>query len=345
MVRVLSVLLVLVLSSCDSSDDPEVSPFGPLLSNIATNVITATYDDYSEAATELRLAVTEYAGSSTPSNLNAARNAWVAARAPWEASEGFLIGPVATQGLAGAMDTWPITQADLDEVMARPVVLSVDYVAGLPGNQKGFHTIEFLLYGADGEKEPLDFTQREIAYLVAATEVLKDDAETLLEAWVAGGGNYAANLAGAGGAGSTYPSEQAAVREIVQSMIALADALANSKIETPLATQNVFGAESRFSQNSTNDFVNNIRGIRNVYTGDYGNIGGEGVAEFIAQQDEALNLRFLDELSTAETALASIPDSFQEAIVANPDLVVVAQVAVLAVHETLENQIAPLIMN
>ena len=336
MVRILSVLLVLVLCACDSSDDPEVSLFGPLLSNIATNVITATYDDYSEAAAELRLAVTEYAGSSTPSNLNAARNAWVAARAPWEASESFLIGPAVTQGLGAAMDTWPITQADLDEVMARPVVLSVNYVADLPGNQKGFHTIEFLLYGADGEKEPLDFTQREIAYLVSATEVLKDDAEALLNAWVTSGGNYADNLANAGGAGSSYSSERAAVRELMQSMIALADELANTKIETPRVTGDAFGAESRFSQTSTNDFLNNIRGIRNVYTGDYGTVAGEGFSEFVALQDADLDEQFLRDLDIAENALDAIPESFQDAIVTAPDPVLAAQAAVEEVHDTLQ---------
>ncbi|MEM8488480.1 MAG: imelysin family protein [Bacteroidota bacterium] len=331
------------ISSCDSADDPSPSEYNAILSNLATNVITATYDDLNDAAAELLDAVTGYAESSTQARLNAAQSAWVAAREPWEASEGFLFGPVISEGYNLALDTWPISKADLDDVMGRPVVLSVNYVSDLLGNEKGYHTIEFLLFGADGGKEPLDFTQREIAYLVAATQVLKNTTQALLDTWAVGGGNFGANLIDAGTTGSVYPSETVAMQLVVESLISLADDVANTKIETPLATQDAFSAESRFSRNSVNDFLHNIQSIRNVYTGDYGTVGGEGLAEFIARQDAALNERFAGELDIATAAIEAIPESFRDALVADPDAIVRAQVAVFAVHETLVERIRPLI--
>ena len=50
--------------------------------------------------------------------LGAACEAWIAARLPWEASEGFLFGPVDFNGYDPALDTWPVNRTDLEGVIA-----------------------------------------------------------------------------------------------------------------------------------------------------------------------------------------------------------------------------------
>ena len=55
-------------------------------------------------------------------------NAWVAARVPWEQSEGFLFGPVDTFGYDPAMDSWPVNRTDLDAVLASGQAFTPEYI-------------------------------------------------------------------------------------------------------------------------------------------------------------------------------------------------------------------------
>ena len=117
------------------------------ISNIATNVITETYVELaSKASTLFDLSIVL---NTTPIavNYDNAKNAWRDTRVPWEKSEGFLFGPVDTKGIDPAIDSWPVNVADLDAVLASSDALTEAYIDGLIGELKGFHTIEYLLWG------------------------------------------------------------------------------------------------------------------------------------------------------------------------------------------------------
>jgi uncharacterized iron-regulated protein len=335
-----------VASACGDSDGgPGPAPSfdaGPLLENVALDVVTATYQDLDAEAADLVAAVGALASSRSEADLAAARTAWRATRVPWERSEGFLFGPVSVEGLDPALDSWPVNVVDLQGVLASPSALTKDFIDGLEGTLKGFHTIEYLLFGEDGLKAASDLTDRELEYLQATTESLKGATATLSAAWSPSGENFAANLIDAGESGSVYVSRRAAVQELLNGMITIADEVGNGKINDPFSQQDVTLEESRFSNNSKNDFQDNIRSLRSVYTGDYTS-AGPGLDELVSSEDPALDARLKSEIDAAIAAIAAIPGDFGSAIFAAPAAVETAQRAVRQVQQTLEQDVTPLV--
>jgi len=338
---------LLAIGACSSDDgvapDPEEEAFDlrPILQNEADNVILATYADLDLASADLLDAVVTLRDATTGANLEAARSAWRATRIPWESSESFLFGPVDTQGLDPALDSWPVNEVDLASVLDGDQELTQAFVAGLEGTLKGFHTVEFLLWGVDGSKASGDFTDREFAYLLAATQVLEADATALATSWDPDGDDFAAELSSAGDGSTIWQSEKAGVQELVNGMIVIADEVANGKINDPLAQQSVFPVESRFSGNSLTDFRNNIESVRSIYTGDYAGSEGPGVDELIRSLDSDLDERFLGQVDAAISAIQAVPEPFRDAIFENTGDVEAAQEAVREILQILEEEIAP----
>ena len=329
-------------AGCDDASPTPDGTFeaGPTLENVAYDVITATYADLHAEAGALLDAAEALQASPTEANLDAARAQWRATRTPWEQSEGFLFGPVDTAGLDPSMDSWPVNQTDLDAVLASGDALTPSYVAGLEATLRGFHTIEYLLFGADGEKPAGALTARELEYLVAAAAVLRDDTAELERAWQPSGGDFAAKLVQAGEAGSPYVSPRAAAQELVDGMAGIADEVASGKMGGPFSDQDVLHVESRFSANSLADFADNIRSIQHVYTGDYGGNTGPGVDALVGARDADLDARVKAEIDAAIAAIEAIPVPFREAIFSHPDAVQAAIDAVLALGDTLEGPVA-----
>jgi uncharacterized iron-regulated protein len=335
-----------LLLSCSDEDPAGAGPgfdAAPLLANVASNVIAATYEDLRVTATALDDAAATFAASPTEPNLAAARETWRAARRPWEQSESFLFGPVSIEGIDPAVDSWPVNTVDLDAVLAGPNALSVDFIDGLEGTLKGFHTIEYLLFGTSGTRPASSFTARELEYLLATTGSLERSATTLANAWSPGGGDFASELASAGSEGSVYVSQKAALQELITGMIGIADEVANGKINDPYATGDATLEESRFSANSITDFQDNLRSLQNLHVGDYAGSSGPGVSDFVAALDAGVDGRLAGEIQAAIDAIGAIPAPFSTAIVSNGPAIEAAQAAVRQVQQTLEADVAPLL--
>ena len=315
-----------------------------LLNDYANNVVVATYEDLDAKAGMLLAAVHTLASDATASNLTAAQDAWVAARSPWELSEAFLFGPVDTDGLDPKLDSWPVNRVDLDAVLSSDQPLTKETADGLEETLKGFHTIEYLLFGEGGAKQSEDFDTREYEYLVAVTESLKADAQALHDAWHPSRANFAAEIANAGVSSAIYVSRKAAVQEIVNGMIVIADEVANGKISDPFNEEDARLVESQFSFNSIADFQDNIRGIQNAYVGRYV-VDGQGLNDFVAERDADLDARFQNEVQAGIDAIGVIPAPFRDAIAGSRTEVQAAIDAVRAVQTTLESEILPLVLD
>lgn len=339
---------VLLFAGCGDDDETAVGPsesfdFSPILHDFTDKVIIATYADLDERAGELLAAVEALHADPTDANLSAAQDAWVATRIPWEASEGFLFGPVDFNGYDPALDSWPVNHSDLDAVLASNDDLTAEYVGGLDGTLKGFHTIEYLLFGEGRSKTATELTDREFAYLIATTQDLKATASALHTSWIAAGGNFGQKVRDAGNGSDVYPSAQSAVQEMVNGMIGICDEVANGKIADPFVEEDPRLVESQFSFNSIADFQNNIRSIQNVYTGDYTGTG-RGLDEFISQTDADLDQRLKREIEAAINEIGRIEQPFRDAIASDRDQIEMAQAAVARVQQTLEEDILPLVL-
>ena len=346
--------LIVMFVSCDDDDDPASiveADYSENLTNIANNVIVKTYSDLAGKAVDLLLEANDFKSNITASNLDNAKQAWRSARDPWEQSEGFLIGPVDTEGVDPAIDSWPVNTNDMDALLADtenfPTITEA-IVDQQTNEAKGFHLIEYLLWGIDGNKQVGDFTTRELEYLVAACENLKSKTAFLDNAWASSGGNYVANFLNAGTSG-IYVSQKAALEDLVSGLIVIADEVGNGKIEVPLNGEDGGGVdptqeESRFSHNSKIDFANNVRSISNIYNGKF-LIDGKGIADIVASENATLDSRFQAEIVAAIQAVEGIPGTFSDAIINNRAAVENAQTKIRTVQETLESSIKPLISN
>lgn len=326
----------------DDVDPSEGFDASVLTSDYANKIVLATYSELDAKAGVLLAAVQTLASDATDANLTAAQDAWTATRIPWEQSEAFLFGPVDTLGIDPKLDSWPVNRVDLDAVLSSSQALTKETVDSLEETLKGFHTIEYLLFGVGSQKKASELTSREIEYLTAVTESLKGDTAALYAAWSPNGGNFLGEFVNAGGSSQVYISQKAAVQEIANGMITIADEVANGKISDPYNEEDTTLVESQFSFNSIADFQNNIRGIQNAYLGRYQETG-MGLTEFVAEQDSDLDARLKSEIEAAIAAIGAIPPPFRDAISnARPD-VQAAIDAVRVVQTTLESGIVPLI--
>ncbi|MEO7176247.1 MAG: imelysin family protein [Saprospiraceae bacterium] len=342
---ILSSILILSIGCGDETTEPS-GDYKAVITNVSNDVILKTYEDLFNKTESFVTTLNTLYISPTGLNLDAARQAWRDARVPWEQSEGFLFGPVDQKGIDPSIDSWPVNQPDLEAVLNSPNALTKTYIDGLDGTLKGFHTLEFLLFGPTGNKDISTFTPRQIEYLKACAESLHGATQELYFSWTPEQQNYVDNLLKAGEPGnSVYPSQKSVLQEFVNGMISIADEVANGKINDPLVQQNVSFEESRFSANSKQDFADNIRSIRNAYLGTFNTSSGLGLSSVISANNVALDVKVRQHIDAAINAIEAIPGTFTTAIFNDKSSVEYAQEQVRALQAVLESEVLPLISN
>lgn len=314
-----------------------------VLSNVATGVILGLYRELDGKAAAFDTAVGQLAGNPTDANLAAAQAAWRTARAPWEQSEGFLFGPVETGGYDPALDTWPFNLVDAQTLLAGSDPITPTVVASLDGAVKGFHAIEYLIFGQDAQKHAADLTPRELEYLVALASDLATSAHQLRMEWEPSGGNFVDQLGQAGVASDVYFTRRAALQELVNGMLGICAEVADGKIAEPFESRNLELEESRFSNNSRTDFVNNLTGAATIYTGSYAGQNYGGLSAVIVGLRPDLDRKLRAQFDSAIAALGRMSPSFGQAVLDNRSSVEHAQRAVHDVAKTLEHEILPLL--
>jgi len=347
--RFISVLfligMVLLLAACSKDNNPTTTDnsydFNSILNDYADKVVVATYLDLKNKTEALQTACETLLNDPTQANLNAAADAWKAAREPWELSEAFLFGPVHFLSIDPSMDTWPVDESQLQSVLNGNFDLTPDFVRnGLGYSLRGYHTIEYLLFKDGQKRNAADLTDREEEYLASASIVLAEDADMVYQEWTSG---FASEIKNAGKTGSRYNSQVQAALEIVEGIIAIADEVGNGKINEPYVTKNVSAVESQFSWNSTMDFANNIKSIRNAYTGGYSyGSDGTGLDEFIKSRNPELNTKVLAEIDSAISSINAIPIPFRSNL--NADVQIQAAIkACNTILETYQTEVKPLV--
>jgi putative iron-regulated protein len=335
------------VSKVNSQDDNVT-----VVSNFSDRVVIPTYQLLNKEAAELDKAVDTFASKPTDISLKAAQKAWIETRSPWEKGETFAFGPAEALGYDGDLDDWPVNQTDVTAVLKSKDKITPEYVAKkLQTTQKGFHTIELLLFGENNNKKATQFTPRELELLKSLTKAFKETATDLETSWtkgVDGKPAYREVLATAGtSSNSIYPTSKAAIEEILQGMIGCLDEVANEKIGKPLKTKQNITFESRFSHNSLSDFKNNILGVKNAYLGrisDGSSIEGS-ISSLVAKADLKLDRQVQQEIKGAIVALETIPNPIEPKISHSETTAKMqsAQKAIQTLFETVEGKVLPVI--
>lgn len=394
------VSVLVLLSACggDSADiivnnsetgggvtDPTPSGFdaSDLIAATAEQVIMGTYQGMANATDALYASVTVLAdGNLNRSNLETAQDAWYDARKYWESSEGFLWGPIDTQGYDPRLDDWPVNKIDLDNILADGSidVSNQGVIDQLETTVKGFHTIEYMLFNDGtgnedsngcGQAQAGSFQcaanilaalsdSRRASYLRGIAQNVDAVADLTLNAWLASSGSFVTEVTDAGQGSSIYLSQSALVEEIVQGAIGIADEVSAGKLGDPFGANNPLTVESKFSGNSLTDFQYNIRSIRNLYCG-VQSVGTEsavnacnsssnrGLADLVSEVDAVLHEDMLAAIDAAVGAIADIPGPYYTAVVAAESNAATAQViqnaidAVLALMELMQGELLVLV--
>lgn len=133
--------------------DLDESAMEAVVKNYVDNVVMPTYAELKQNNKALADAVKAFA--TTPSNalFEKACEAWLTARMPWETSEAFLFGPVDELGLDPNMDSWPLDQDAIVNILNSGKYENLNWSDGddddaieAAQSVRGFHTLEFLLF-------------------------------------------------------------------------------------------------------------------------------------------------------------------------------------------------------
>ena len=127
----------------------------PVVKTYVEVVVLPTYASLKSKVDHLYDTVVALANAPSNTTFETACEAWLEARQPWETSEAFLFGPVANLGLDPNMDSWPLDQNAIVQLLNsgdwEQLNWSGDYDEDNDGiaaaqNVRGFHTLEFLLF-------------------------------------------------------------------------------------------------------------------------------------------------------------------------------------------------------
>ncbi len=317
--------VAVVAVGCSDSKDPDPDDgldydFTSTISTYVDDVVIPTYAEMKEKSWALYEAIKTLQATPTQPNLDAVCNAWLDVRAPWELSEAFLYGPCGEDGLNvdPNIDTWPFDMVEFNSIIGNPAEeLSVAKVSYYSEGTRGYHTLEYLAF-EDGHPKNINTMTgspnytREMQYMVAAAEVLRNDCIRVWAAWhgldglntrdqqaiasmtAIGYWDVPAYLAtkGASSYGEVfkqakrpYTSKINVIEEIIDGCINIATEVAETKIESPYASNDVTLVESHYAYNSLKDFTDNIISIENSY---FGKLRGSNTAATLTPAEGSL---------------------------------------------------------
>ncbi len=311
---------------------------------IALNINHSIYHDLAEKSSDLESAIQAFSDNPSQENLSKCRDLWKSARSTWELSESFIYGPVATENIDPRIDSWPVDFNAINLLLAGTTDFSSEpTIDALDDALKGFHPIEFILWGENGNKQINEFTTREKEYLIALVKNLKKLTEQLENQWDSTNSNaYVHYFTGATLTNPYYETTKDVFEEIVNGMIGICEEVAAGKMGEPLTSQDPGLEESPFSSNSMIDFTNNIKGVQNVYLGNYA-VNGLGLEDLVRQHNLSLDNLIKTNINSALASLATITAPFGQAIFTQQTQVSSAITAIETLKNTLENQLLPFV--
>ncbi|MEM6645746.1 MAG: imelysin family protein [Bacteroidota bacterium] len=310
----------------------------------------ASYEDSYNEAVVLDEAIDAFVANPTASGLEAAKDAWLAAREPYGQTEAyrFADGPIdAADGPEGLLNAWPLDEAYVDYVVGAPgagIVNNADQFPTIDAdllvdlNERGaeenvsigYHAIEFLLWGQDlsgtgaGNRPFTDYTtdanaERRKQYLATTSDLLLDHLKQMVDAWAPDESNYR----------STFMSldPEQALRNMLTGIGTLSKSeLAVERIFVAVDNQDQEDEHSCFSDNTHRDIITNAIGIANVYRGSYQRLDGTSVSgrsleDLVRDADSAVGDRISSFVNAALSTSDAIPVPFDRAIIENQDAV------------------------
>jgi putative iron-regulated protein len=312
---------ILLFAACKKNEPVTTTvDFNTLKKEVVTDFVNKValpgYNELQAKAGTLNTAIIALNTTTTTENLTAARNAWKDLRSTWERCEGYLFGPVSIDEHDPETDTWPVNYVDMDALLASSDPLTVSSIEALTSRAlKGYHPIEYILWGEGGTRTASSLTARQKKYVVSLSAALKIQADQLYNSWIASGGNYAGKVLTTGAGSTAFPLYKDFYMVLLdEGLLAICGEVGEGKLKEPFDARDPQIVESPFSGNSAIDFKNNITGAYNVYLGKF-NDDGKGLNELIAAKNLALDNEIQQKFQAAIASFDNITVPYEQAII------------------------------
>lgn len=308
----------------------------------------ADYQAALDAAIAMESEIERFLAAPSEQTLAAARNAWRAARVPYQRTEWmrFVSGPIdwpqTVHHLAGPesrMNGWPLNEAVIDYVSGQPsaglindssvplseeIILARNQVGDENDVTTGWHAIEFLLWGQDqsdagpGDRSFHDYSkdnptgERRGAYLRLLTQLLVRDLRSVNEQWEQGRpNNHASQLL-------ELPSIEVLGAALYGATSLIAIELQGERLAVALDSGMQEDEHSCFSDNTVADLRSNLAGILGMLGGLDAVPAPNSVRALIALKSAAQAKQLFAAMQEAQTKLAQIPEPFDQVIRTGP---------------------------
>ena len=340
------VAAILFLNSCNKADvvantDTDFKVLEQaVVTDFANNVALSSYLQLSVAAVNLNSAIQTLNNSTTGQNLAASRDAWRNMRQVWEQCESFLFGPVEDNDYDPNMDTWPTDYVQMDSLLASNYSLEETSIQNLTLSLRGYHPIEYIIFGDHGSRKASELTSRQKDYMRGLSADLMNTCNALYLSWAGAPENFAQQVIGAGNGSTKYASKKEVYLALAGGLIDICEEVGGGKMKEPFDARDPAIVESPYSGNSAIDFKNNITGIQNVYMGLH---GGKGLKDIISAKNKSLDNTLQSKILGAINSFDNITVNFEEAIITQRVQVQQTMAALLELKQTLENNLVPFI--
>jgi predicted lipoprotein len=346
---VLCFALVAPLLSCDGGDTmpPPVDDFDrrAMLESLVDVVVIPTYRDFVTASEELESTAQSFCASPDATSLDAAQDAWWAARGAWKRADGWAFGPYADAPLrlGPKIDFWPVRETNVSAVLVGVEPIDQAFLDGQGVAVKGLPVVEYLLFDpAGGDAAVLAAFgapegARRCEYVVALSADLVVRGQEMVTAWDPSAGDYRSEVVDAGEGSVDFLTLHDAVSEMMNRLVFCIENIREMKLAEPQGKRSggeprPDSVESRYSDRSFDDILDNLASIEALYTGDYDGVDGVGYQDFLLARRPDLDAEVLARLDDAKRLIAAVGSPLRVAVVDDPVPVEEAFQAVKALH-------------
>lgn len=324
-----------------------------VIRDLANNVMYPWQKELAVEAVDVKTTLAAFCAAPSDATLKAAQDAWRTARIPWKHAEMVRFGPVEDARIGSSIDFWPVRPDTIEAaITSAPEPVTAAHIATLGTSSKGLPAIEYLIFDPVGGNAAIlkaiggmdAVAVKRCGYAQALGEAFAMDAAALELAWNPTGGGFVNEVANAGAGSSTFTSGQNAVGAVVNLLNASLQAANENKITAPLGTNtgspDPSVVESRLSDASIDDLLENMHGVEEVYEGRHGTMTGKGLTVLVNARSPAIDAAVKQALVDAQAKISAIPGPLRTAITANPESVTAAHAAIRNLRIRLSTDVA-----
>jgi putative iron-regulated protein len=312
-----------------------------VIQDFTNDLVFFRYSSLLNSCVTMQSAVATLTNETTDANLSQAKTDWKNLRSDWEQSEGFLIGPVESNDYDPNTDTWPTDYVQMDSLLASNNPLTTDDVKNLSQSLRGYHHLEYMIWGKGGSRTSASLTARQKQYMMSLiADILNNNVQPLYNDWFLGSDNYKTQVLTAGKGSTEFSTRQALFLNIVSVMSDICGEVGSSKMYEPFVARDSLITESPYSNNTLVDFKSNIMGLQQVYMGIN---GGRGIRNLVASKNLQLDQKIQAQINAALNSFDQITERYEEAIFDQRTQVQQTMDQLAALNELLENDLTDFI--